>query len=97
LIYDFQTQKWTDWVSEPGTIAWPTWSRDGQYVYYDSISKNPAYRRAKVGQTRSELFVDLKDLHQYGYGWSRLTPDGLALFVRDVSSDEIYSLDVELP
>jgi serine/threonine protein kinase/Tol biopolymer transport system component len=97
LIYDFQTQKWTDWVSEPGTIAWPTWSRDGQYVYYDSISKNPAYRRAKVGQTRSELFVDLKDLHQYGYGWSGLTPDGLALFVRDVSSDEIYSLDVELP
>jgi serine/threonine protein kinase/Tol biopolymer transport system component len=97
LIFDFQTQKWTDWVSEPGAISYPTWSRDGQYVYYDSISKNPAYRRIKVGQTRPELFVDLKDLRRFGPSWSGLTPDGSALFVRDVSSDEIYSLEVELP
>ena len=39
LIFDFQTQKWTDWVSESGLINFPTWSRDGQYVYYDSVSK----------------------------------------------------------
>ncbi len=98
LIFDFQTQKWTDWISETdGAISFPTWSRDGQYVYYVSLSKTPAYRRVSVGQTRSELFVDLKDLHQFGFAWSTLTPDGLALFVRDVSSDEIYSLDVELP
>ena len=52
--------------------------------------------RVKVGQTRSELFVDLKNLHRYG-PWCGLAPDGSALFVRDVSSDEIYSLEVELP
>ena len=44
--------------------------------------------------------IDLKDMRRYGgYGWawSGLAPDDSALLVRDVSSDEIYSLDVELP
>jgi len=49
------------------------------------------------GQSRSELFVDSKNLRRSGlFLWSGLTPDGSALFVRDVSSDEICSLDVEL-
>ena len=29
LLYDFKTQKWTDWINEPGAIGYPTWSRDG--------------------------------------------------------------------
>jgi hypothetical protein len=29
--------------------------------------------------------------------WSGLTPDGLPLFTRDISIQEIYALDVELP
>ena len=98
LMFDFQTQKWTNWVSEPDeSIALPTWSRDGQYVYYDARGKSPGYRRVRVGQTRSELLVDLKDFHTYGVGWSGVTPGGSPLFVRDVSSDEIYALDLELP
>jgi DNA-binding winged helix-turn-helix (wHTH) protein len=50
--------------------------------------------------TRSEFLIDLNDMHRYGrYGWawSGLAPDDSALLVRDVSTDEIYSLDVELP
>ena len=94
LIFDFQTQKWTDWISEPGSVGSPTWSQDGRYVYYQS---KPGYRRVKVGQTRSELMVDLKNLRRSGFGWSGLAPDDSALFVRDVSTDEIYALDLELP
>src|SRR6266849_433456 len=42
LVFDFQTQKWTDWLSETGgAISFPTWSADGQYVYYNSITKDP--------------------------------------------------------
>jgi len=50
LICDSQSQKWTDWVSEPGVITLPTWSRDGQYIYYANPSNAPGYRRVKVGQ-----------------------------------------------
>ena len=38
LLYDFKTQKWTDWIDEPGAIGFSTWSRDGRYVYYDNTS-----------------------------------------------------------
>jgi len=72
----------------------PTWSRDGQYIYYANPSNAPGYRRVKVGQTRSELILDLKDLRGL---WSGVSPEGAPLFLRDVSVDEIYSLEVELP
>jgi len=102
VLFDFKTGKWSDWINEPGAIGFPTWSRDGNYLYYDTISTDhPTFRRVKVGQTRSELVVDLKDLRRYSLtlvgAWSGLAPDGSALFVRDLSTDEIYSLDLELP
>jgi Tol biopolymer transport system component len=101
LLYDFQTQKWTDWITEPGAIGFPSWSRDGRYIYYDNTSTTgAAFLRVKVGQTRSEFLIDLQGLRRYGgYGWawSGLAPDDSALFVRDMSTDEICSLDVELP
>ena len=53
-----------------------------------------------MGQTRSEFLIDLRDMRRYGkYGWawSGLAPDDSALLVRDVSTDEIYALDLELP
>jgi Tol biopolymer transport system component/DNA-binding winged helix-turn-helix (wHTH) protein len=101
LLYDFKTQKWTDWINETGAIGFPAWSRDGRYVYYDTTAtRKSSFRRVKVGETRSEFLIDLKNLRRYGdYGWawSGLAPDDSALLVRDMSTDEIYSLDVELP
>ncbi|HXM94195.1 MAG TPA: protein kinase [Candidatus Dormibacteraeota bacterium] len=96
-LFDFTTQRWTGSINQPEGIFFPAWSRDGNYVYYNVAGKNSAYRRVKVGQTRSELFVDSKNLRRWLPPWSGLTPDGSALFVRDVSSDEIYSLELELP
>jgi eukaryotic-like serine/threonine-protein kinase len=102
VLFDFTTAKWSDWINEPEAIGFPSWSRDGNYLYYDTISTaHPTFRRAKVGQTRSEAILDLKDLRRYGLtlvgAWSGLAPDGSGLFVRDLSTDEIYSLDLELP
>jgi serine/threonine protein kinase/Tol biopolymer transport system component len=102
LLFDFKTQKWSDWIAEPGEIGYLNWSQDGTYLYYDNaFSDRPTFRRAKVGQTHSELLVDLKGLPRYitppAYTWSGIAPDGSALFVRDLSTNEIYALDVELP
>ena len=80
---------------------YPTWSRDGKYLYFETkATDTPGYYRVQLGQTRPELVVDLKDLHQFqsNFGpWSGITPDGSPLFVRDLSTDEIYALDLELP
>ncbi len=96
-LFDFKIHKWTDWVKGLGAISFPSWSRDGKYIYYDNTSKEMVdYRRTAVNQTRSELVVDLKDFLRLG-NWSGLAPDGSPLFIRDVSADDIYSLEVELP
>ena len=98
VLYDFATQKWTDWVTEPGSVTLPAWSKDGKYVYYGNrSSENAGYRRVKLGEHRSELVVDLKVLSQLDPGWSGLDPNDTPLFVRNRSTDEIYALDLDLP
>ena len=100
VIFDFKTQTWSDWVSGPKGLGYPAWSRDGKYLYFETwVMDTAGYYRVQLGQTRPELLVDLKDLHQFmSVGpWSGITPDGSPLFVRDLSTDEIYALDLELP
>ncbi|MGB6401252.1 MAG: hypothetical protein WBF26_00270, partial [Candidatus Sulfotelmatobacter sp.] len=102
LLFDFKTQKWSDWMTEPGTVGFLNWSPDGGYVYYDSIfTDHPTFRRVKVGQTHSEFLVDLNGLLRYitppALGWSGIAPDGSGLFIRDLSTHEIYALDLDLP
>jgi Tol biopolymer transport system component/predicted Ser/Thr protein kinase len=101
MLYDAKIGKWSEWVNEPGAIAFPTWSWDGSYVYYDRVSTDqPSLRRVRLGDNHSELLTDLKDLPRYFSPigpWSGLTPDGSALFVRNLSTDEIYALDLDLP
>ncbi|HMD17719.1 MAG TPA: protein kinase [Terriglobales bacterium] len=102
LLFNFKTQTWSDWVNEPDVISFPNWSHDGSYIYYDVVNtEHPTFRRVKVGQTGTELMADLKDLSRYSSiaagPWSGLAPDGFYLFVRGLSTDEIYALDLELP
>jgi Tol biopolymer transport system component len=101
MLYDFKTQKWTNWLSESRAVGFPNWSRDSKYLYYDStFSNDQFYRRIKVGETKSEEVLNLKGMRRYGSwigSWSGLAPDGTPLFVRDMSTQEIYALDVQLP
>ena len=102
LLFDFKSEKWLDWIHESVSFGFPSWSRDGSYLYYDSIlTEHPTFGRIKVGQTRRELLLELKGLRRYSATiagpWSGLAPDGSALFVRDLSTQEIYALDLELP
>jgi Tol biopolymer transport system component/DNA-binding winged helix-turn-helix (wHTH) protein len=102
LLFNFKTQKWSNWITEPGALGFPDWSPNGHYLYYDiAFSDHPTFQRIQVGQTRSELLADLKALTRFksraAGPWSNIAPDGSALFVRDLSTDEIYVLDLELP
>jgi eukaryotic-like serine/threonine-protein kinase len=102
LLFDFQTQKWSDWLSEPGVLGYLTWSADGKYLYYDTVfTDHASFRRVRIGETRSELVADLNGILRYNsspaFGWSGLAPDGSPLFTRERSTDEIYALDLDLP
>ncbi|MGH9536813.1 MAG: protein kinase domain-containing protein [Terriglobales bacterium] len=100
VIFDFKTQKWTDWFTQATNLGFPEWSRDSKYLYFDSYSNDQSYRRLKVGASNAEQAVSFKNLRRY-FGsigtWSGLAADGSPIFVRDISTQEIYALDVEFP
>ena len=103
LLFNFKTQKWSDWINTPNsTLGHLCWSRDGNYLYYDNLlDGHPMFQRVKIGQTQAENVADMKGFIMYShppsYGWSGIAPDGSGLFVRNLSTDEIYALDLELP
>jgi serine/threonine protein kinase/dipeptidyl aminopeptidase/acylaminoacyl peptidase len=99
MLFDFTTQKWTELASL--FVAYPTWSRDGRYLYFDGILDNQeSYCRVQVGDGKLERIFSLKGFQAAGgaFGnWSGLAPDDSPLVVRDASIQEIYALDWEHP
>ena len=70
-------------------------------MYYDNIiTGSPKCRRVKVGDNHAEDLFSLIGLRRYFAlwgSWSGQAPDDSRLFVRDVSTQDIYALDIDLP
>jgi hypothetical protein len=70
-------------------------------VYYSSfVTANPKFLRIRLGENHPEELFGLSDLPRLMSvmgPWNGIAPDGSALFVRDISTHEIYALDVDLP
>jgi Tol biopolymer transport system component len=63
VLFNWKTQTWSDWITEPGALGFPSWSQDGKYLYYDvAFTDHQTFRRVRVGQTHSEQVADLKEL-----------------------------------
>jgi len=101
MLYDFQTQKWSEWLSNADNVNYPYWSSDSRYIYYDNFVDNPKAHRVKVGENHSEDLFSLTGLPRFLGGpwgaWSGMAPDDSRIFVRDTSTQDIYGLDVDLP
>ncbi len=102
MLFDFNTQRWSEWLqTTDGKIGYPVWARDGKSIYIERYyAAEPSVHRLKLGDSRSERFLSWNDLRRFGgvWGsWSGVAPDGSVLAVRDVSSHEIYALDLQLP
>jgi Tol biopolymer transport system component/predicted Ser/Thr protein kinase len=101
MLFDLQTQKWSEWTKGVGQIGFISWSKDGKYLYYDTLMTSaPFFGRVTLGQTQFEPIVDLKGVRRFlgpFAEWNGIDPDGFPLLVRDVSTHEIYALDTEWP
>jgi len=83
---------------------YPRWSADGQYVYFSTPyfrhrAKTSGVYRWKISTNTTETVVTYPDFLLAGvwgvdYG---LTPEGAILFLRDLSTRDLYALDMELP
>jgi hypothetical protein len=72
-------------------------------VYFDSGDEgDPAFYRVQIKDGKVERVASLKDVKRPPAGghpgsWTGLAPDDSLLALRDISSFEIYALDLELP
>jgi Tol biopolymer transport system component len=105
VLYDFEGARWTDWIPLPSVTSWSADSRylyfasDGESGLGTNAfgarrfsSGDHTYRWVMLGETKSELVMRLDNLHpltnRWGT-WSGITPDGVPLFLRDISTQEI--------
>jgi hypothetical protein len=72
-------------------------------VYFDTfLNKETGYYRLRVSDSKLEKIADLKEARLYGspFGpgsWTGLGPGETPLFPRDISTQEIYAFDLQLP
>ena len=78
-----------------------TWTPYSKFVVFDTMfAKEPFLYKVRIADSHVEPVVTLKDVRRFwgAWGpWTGLAPDGSPLLVRDVSNEEIYALDLELP
>jgi Tol biopolymer transport system component len=104
LLYDVKNEKWRELHTTPASVGYIAWSRDSTHIYFDmNLGGDKRYFRLRISDSKVEQPVDLKGLRQFPdiFGpwesWTGLGPDDTPLFVRDISTQEIYALDVQLP
>jgi eukaryotic-like serine/threonine-protein kinase len=103
MLFDVGKQKWSQlFETAHGGLGWPEWSRDGKYVYVrDAIDMHtPAIYRIRIADGKSESVATIQvpdGLTGWWNGWVGIAPDGSPLLLRDLSIQEIYALDVDLP
>jgi Tol biopolymer transport system component len=97
LLFDFQTQKWTEIAK--GGVGWQNWSKDGKYVYIMGGTGPGAVLRIRLSDHKTEQVVDLKNFRTAGQfdGSLALAPDDSLLLLRDAGTQEVYALDWEEP
>ncbi|HEV2422707.1 MAG TPA: protein kinase [Candidatus Acidoferrales bacterium] len=94
-MHDKSTANWKQFTTLE--INFELWSRDSQYLYFDTLGADPAFYRAHLPDLRVERVLSLKGYRRpFGFigAYSGLAPDGSPLIVDDVGWHEIYALDL---
>jgi Tol biopolymer transport system component len=104
VLYDVAARKWRPLNTGLQTFGYITWAPDSTSLYFDTIATNAsAYFRFRVKDSKLEKLADLNKLRRYSdpFGgsssWTGIAPGDIPLFVRDISTQEIYAFDLQLP
>ena len=103
MLYDVKNQKWQKLDTKLDSFGYLAWSSNSAYVYFDTfLSRDSGYFRLRISDAKVEKLVDLKKIRlfpsQFGPGsWTGLGPGNVPLLPRDISAQEIYAFDLQLP
>jgi Tol biopolymer transport system component/DNA-binding winged helix-turn-helix (wHTH) protein len=93
MLYEFKTNKWRP--TQADNVNNPTWSRDGKYIYFDTEGHTRALRRVSLANGRVDELFNLQAYPDLSWWWSGVAPDGSPLILRNLGSNEIYSLTLD--
>jgi Tol biopolymer transport system component/DNA-binding winged helix-turn-helix (wHTH) protein len=102
MLFDTSTQKWTKPCD--CTVGYPMWSHDGKYLYFKYLpAPDKAHRivRLRMSDRKIEDVAELSKVGRVTAGtwgdWFGLAPDESPLLARDISTQEIYALEMQWP
>jgi Tol biopolymer transport system component len=102
MLLDTAAQSWTK-PCECGA-AYPMWSHDGKYLYYaPDTEPGKGYRivRLRLSDFKIEPVADVSSVVRWTAltvgRWFGLTPDDAPLVPRDLSTQEVYALEMQWP
>lgn len=102
MLYEVATQSWSTVADQ--TVGFPVWSHDSKYLNFQLYpAPDRLYRiaRLRLSDHKIETVTELDKLGRLTNGtmgpWLGLAPDDSPLIARDISTFEIYALDMEWP
>jgi len=94
-LFDIASCRWTN--LDTGSVAFPEWSSDGQWIYYIKWTPDSAVVRVRTQDGKREPVIDLKGVRCTGVFsiWLGLDPTDAPMMLRDVGTEDIYSLTLD--
>ncbi len=104
MLYDVKAQKWHPLSIPVKQFGYLAWSGDSAFIYFDTLQTGAsAYFRFRISDSKLERLADLDKVKRYSdqFGgsssWTGLGPGETLLLPRDISTQEIYAFDLQLP
>jgi serine/threonine protein kinase/WD40 repeat protein len=107
MLYDVKHQQWGEVATSltPTFFGYLAWSLDSESLYFDTLlASNNGFYRLRIRDSKLDKLADLKKIRvfpdPFGGTGSSCTGIGLGetpLLPRDISTQEIYALDLQLP
>jgi len=104
MLYDVKSRKWQALSVGVNTFGYLAWSPDSSSIYFDTLGNGASfYFRLRIRDSKLEKIADLNKIRrftdQFGgtSSWTGLGPGETLLLPRDISTQEIYAFDLQLP
>jgi eukaryotic-like serine/threonine-protein kinase len=102
VTFDFSSTRWSDLAALPSVAHSWQLSRDRKFLFYTVGAQRFQVQRVSLATRKVEDVTELKGFHQAASPTSgvwdfSVAPDGSLIFSRDISSQEIYALNVRWP
>jgi eukaryotic-like serine/threonine-protein kinase len=102
MLCDVKAGKWRP-LNVNQNFGYLAWSHDSAYVYFDTfLSSDSGYFRVRISDSKLEKLADLKKVREFNdqfspASWTGLGPGEVLLLPRNISTQEIYAFDLQLP